>query len=133
MTRVNASDRGSLERAYPAAAFASDAAQNDKTPNELMHGVRIGSAPDAEGWFELERAVRHAGEPASGNFLAPTRRSEELVDRGRYSAPAQVDAPDPARGYRRFLEDVVEAAKRFGYRPEESPGRGDPRLKGLRQ
>ena len=32
-----------------------------------------------------------------------------------------------------FLDDIVDAARRFGYKPEESPGQGDPRIRGLRQ
>jgi hypothetical protein len=133
MTKVNIHDRASLEQAYPRETFASDAAQNDLAPNELVHGLRIGTAPDEDGWFELEPATRHAGEPKTPNFLAPARRTAELVDRGRYSAPEQTAPPEPDDGYARFLDDVVGAARRFGYRPEESPGIGDPRLRGLRQ
>jgi len=129
MTRVNANDRGSLERAYPADAFASDAAQNDLAPNQLVRGVRIGAAPDAEGWFELERAARHAGEPEAPYFLAPARRGEELVDQGR--SPSQTAPPRPDEGYGRFLDDIIAAAKRYGFRREDSPSR-DPRLRGFR-
>jgi len=73
MTKVNANDRSTLERTYPEDAFKSDAAQNERVPNAVRHGVRIGSAPDAEGYFELERAARHAGEPETPTFPAPTR------------------------------------------------------------
>jgi hypothetical protein len=121
-----------LERAYPQEAFASDSAQNERVSSPLLQGVRIGSAPDAEGWFEVERGTRHVGEPETAYFLIPARRVEELVDRGRYSAPAQVAAPMPERGYAQFLDDIVTAAQRFGFRKEDAPGRNEPRLRGLR-
>ena len=131
MTKVNANDRATLEQAYPAGAFAQDAARNE-TPSALQSGVRIGSAPDDEGWFELERAARHAGEPETPHFLAPARLVEELVERGHDRAARQVATPDPARGYVQFLDDIVDAARRFGFRADESPGRDEPRLKGFR-
>ncbi|MBV8777475.1 MAG: hypothetical protein JO032_18405 [Alphaproteobacteria bacterium] len=133
MARANINDRISLEAAYPAERFARDAAQNDVAPNQLVRGVRIGSAPDEAGWFDLEPAARHVGEPETPHFVAPARRVEPLVERGRYSAPRETAAPDPDDGYRRFLDDIVDAARRFGYRAEASPGIADPRLKGLRQ
>ncbi|HTW53611.1 MAG TPA: hypothetical protein VME45_17095 [Stellaceae bacterium] len=132
MARVNIHDRASLEQAYPAKAFAGDAAQNERASHELRHGVRIGSAPDAAGWFDLERATRHIGEPDTPYFLAPARRAEELVERGHHHAARQDSRPHPAAGYAGFLDDIVAAVKRFGFRAEESPGRDEPRLKGLR-
>src|SRR5581483_4466476 len=113
MARVNIHDRSTIERAYPADDFTRDAQRNEST-DAIRHGVRIGRAPDKEGWFELERAARHAGEPEAAHFLEPTQA------RG-------------SEAYARFLDDIVEAAKRFGYRPEESPGPGDARIRGLRQ
>jgi hypothetical protein len=115
MAKVNANDRSTLERTYPEDAFKSDAAQNEKVPNAVRHGVRIGSAPDSEGCFELERATRHAGEPETPTFLAPAQ------------------AVVPEQGYVQFLDDIVAAAERFGFRADKSPGQGDPRIRGLRQ
>ena len=132
MTKVNINDRASLRRAYPDEMFANDAAQNERAPSELKHGVRIGSAPDAKGWFELEQATRHIGEPETPHFLAPARRNEELAERGHHGAPHQVSEPKPALGYEKFLDDIVAVAERFGYRADESPGRGDVRLRGFR-
>ena len=131
MARANINDRSSLEQAYPADAFANDAAQNERSPHELRHGLLIATAPDDEGWFELTRAKRHAGEPETPHFLTPARRTEELVARGEHHAATQVAPPDPARGYTQFLDDIVAAAKRFGFRADRSPSR-DPRLRGLR-
>jgi len=42
--------------------------------------------------------------------------------------------PIPTRGsYDGFVSEIIEAAQRFGYRAEASPGRGDARLRGPRQ
>jgi hypothetical protein len=116
MPTVNVNDRASLERAYPEDAFANDAAQNELVSNQSLRGVRVESAPDDDGSFALERAARNAGEPATPDFLTPVRRSEK-----------------PRHGYQSFLDDIVEAAKRHGFRAEESPGLDEPRLHGLRQ
>ncbi|HWB51642.1 MAG TPA: hypothetical protein VG651_21215 [Stellaceae bacterium] len=131
MARANTNDRASLEQAYPRDAFANDAAQNERAPHALTHGVLIASAPDEGGWFELTRTRRHAGEPDTPYFLAPARRSEELIEQGHHHAARQVAMPDPARGYARFLDDIVTAAKSAGFRADRSPS-GDPRLRGLR-
>ena len=113
MTRANIHDRTTLERAYPADDFARDAARNETT-DAIRHGVMIGRAPDKDGWFELERAARHVGEAEGRHFLTPARTAGD-------------------EAYTQFLNDVIDAARRFGFRPEESPGRGDPRIRGLRQ
>jgi hypothetical protein len=110
MTKVYIGDRGSLEHAYPPDVFASDAAQNEAV-SEIVRGVRVGSAPDADGLFDLEHATRHVGEPETPYFLVPRLSGDHA----------------------QFLDDIVTAAKRFGYRADESPGIGDPRLHGLRQ
>ena len=55
------------------------------------------------------------------------------MDAGRDS-PATVSAdPDPRAGYEDFLNDIIAVAQRFGFEPEQSPGRSEPRLRGLRQ
>jgi len=41
--------------------------------------------------------------------------------------------PDPRAGYEAFLANIVAVAERFGFEPEASPGRDEPRLRGLRQ
>lgn len=133
MAKVDVNDRDSLRRAYPEEAFASDAARNEMVPNTVLHGVRIGSAPDNDGCFELGRAARHVGEPETADFLVPARRAEELIERGHHSAPTQVSEPAPGSGYERFLDDIVAAAGRVGFRAENSPRPGDARLRGLRQ
>ena len=99
----------------------------------MVSGVRILLAPDAAGDFDFERATRQIGEAASASFLAPHRREERTQDAGRDS-PTTVSAdPDPRAGYEGFLNDIVAIAQRFGFELKESPGRHEPRLRGLRQ
>jgi hypothetical protein len=125
MAKANIHRRSTLEEVYPPDAFASDAAQNGRVPNTMLSGIRILSAPDAAGDFDFERATRQIGETASASFLAPHRREKGPL--------AESAIPDPRAGYEAFLEDIVAVAQRFGFEPEESPGRDEPRLRGLRQ
>jgi hypothetical protein len=85
------------------------------------------------GDFDFERATQQIGEAASASFLAPHRREDGTRDAGRDS-PATVSVdPDARAGYEAFLNDIVAVAQRFGFEPEESPGQGESRLRGLRQ
>jgi hypothetical protein len=121
MTRANVQDRATLERAYPFKAYERDAAQNSLAGGQVIRGVRISSGPDAVGAFDLEPARLHVGETAGAIFLAPQRRdggSGEINQRA---------------SYQKFLDEVIAAARRFGFEPEQAPGRNDPRLRGLRQ
>jgi hypothetical protein len=122
---ANIHDRKSIERMYPPEAFARDAAENDRHTAELLHGVRIGSAPDLAGDFELEPAALHAGEVPGAVFLAPFHRATA-------NEHALAD-PDPHHGYDAFIAEIIDAAQHFGYRAETLPAPGDPRLKGPRQ
>jgi hypothetical protein len=133
MPKANIHRRSTLEAVYPPDAFASDAAQNGRVPNTVLSGVRVLSAPDAAGDFELERAAQQVGEAASATFLAPHRREDRTVDAGRDSSTAVSAEPDPQAGYAAFLDDIVATAERFGFKPENSPGLDEPRLRGLRQ
>jgi hypothetical protein len=133
MPKANIHRRSTLEAVYPPDAFASDAAQNGRVPNTVLSGVRVLSAPDAAGDFELERAAQQVGEAASATFLAPHRREDRTVDAGRDSPTAVSAERDPQAGYAVFLDDIVAAAQRFGFKPENSPGLDEPRLRGLRQ
>jgi len=127
MPTANIHDRGSIERVYSQDAYASNASQNDRRKPAMLRGVRITAAANDEGDFTIEPASQHAGEVASVGavFLAPFHRvtAEE-------NAAAD---PDPRQGYRAFLDEIVEAAQRPGFRTEASPGPGDLRLRGLRQ
>ena len=125
MAKANIHRRTALEEVYPPDAFASDAAQNGRVPNTVLSGVRILSAPDAAGDFAFERATRQIGEAASASFLAPHRREDRNL--------TESTDPDPRAGYEAFLNDIVAVAQRLGFEPEDSPGRDEPRLRGLRQ
>jgi hypothetical protein len=125
MPKANIHRRTTLEDVYPHDAVASDAAQNDRVPSTVLSGVRILSAPDAAGDFDFERATQQIGEASSASFLAPHRREE--------GTPTESAVPDPRAGYEAFLNDIVAVAQRFGFEPEQSPGRDEPRLRGLRQ
>jgi hypothetical protein len=133
MSKANIHDRQSLEAAYPPEAFASDAAQNGRSESQRVSGVRILSAPDAAGHFELERATQQVGEATFPAFLAPHRREDRLVDAGRDSPTPVSTEPGRRQGYDSFLDDLIAAAQRHGFDPDTSPGRADPRLRGLRQ
>lgn len=121
MAKAHIDDFPALERIYSAEAFAADAAQNDLPSSTVLKGVRVLSAPDAGGKFDLEPGSRQVGEAGAAPFLAPYRHAGDHAD------------ATPRRLYEQFLRDVVEAARRFGFVSEETPGPGDPRIRGLRQ
>jgi hypothetical protein len=125
MTSVKIGDRAALEAAYPRDAFAADSARNAPA-GEREYGVRILSAPDDAGAFSLERGMREIGEAGEAVFLAPQRPFGGAAN----PAAATADLDD---AYRAFLDEIVAAARRRGYRPKASPGPGDPRIRGLRQ
>jgi hypothetical protein len=129
MPTANIQYPDSLERIYPPDAFAIDAARNRQATSQVIHGVRILSAPNTSGHFDFERASQLAAEPKSSTLLAPYRREAKLTDAERDSTTP----PDPRDGYEEFLADIVAAAQQFGFKPEKSPGRNEPRLQGLRQ
>ncbi|MGH7098150.1 MAG: hypothetical protein ACREE4_10905 [Stellaceae bacterium] len=124
--KANIGARHSIAQIYPPEAFAVDSAQNQKQPaNPIAQGVRIVSAPDRSGAFEPARArqnVGETGESAGAIILAPFR-----------PLAGDAIANDPRAGYEAFLDEIVRAARQFGYRRELSPGPGDARLRGLRQ
>jgi hypothetical protein len=122
MPKANIHRRGTLEEIYPPDAFASDAAQNGRTPNTRLSGVRIQSAPDAAGDFEFERAAQQVGEVSPG-FLAPHRREERIVDAERDSRTKPSASPDPREGYEAFLADIIAAALRLQARGIAGPRR----------
>ena len=125
MAKGNIYDRQSIERIYQPDAFACDASENDRPGIEVLKGVRIASAPDASGDFELEPAAQYSGEVPGTVFLAPFHR--------RTPNERRATNPDPHHGYDEFIDEIVQTAQRGGYRAEATPGRGDPRLRGERQ
>src|SRR5712691_10218103 len=100
MPTANIHDRHSIERIYPRAAFAVDAAAHKKKPaNELVRGISILSATDDAASFEIEIACHHVGEVAGMAFLAPSRPLAASAT-GRDPAAGQGRSTvDPADGY----------------------------------
>jgi hypothetical protein len=125
MPTANIHDRGSIERIYPRDAYASDASQNDRHHPAGLRGVRIAEVADGAGNFAIEPAAHQAGEVPGAVFLAPFHRAT-----AQENAAAE---PDTRHGYEAFLDEIIEAAQRPGFRPEASPGPGDARLRGPRQ
>jgi hypothetical protein len=125
MPIANIHDRSSIERVYPYDGYASDASQNERRKPAVLKGVRITEAADEAGDFRIERAANYAGEVPGAIFLAPFHR---------VTAQEDVAAePDPRQGYEAFVDEIIEAAQRQGFRAEASPGPGDARLRGPRQ
>jgi hypothetical protein len=125
MDKANVHDRRSIERIYPPDAFARDAGENDRARIAMLKGVRVVSAPDDNGDFEVSPAAQYSGEVAGTVFLAPFHR--------RATSEHGAANPDPHHGYDEFIDDIIEAAWRHGYRAAASPGPGDARLRGERQ
>jgi hypothetical protein len=134
MDRANISDRASIARLYPFAAFLGEANANVRARASIWRGVEIIAGPDAEGWFAMTRASRHAGErdvAGGARFLCPFAQATG-------HAP---DDPAPAAGggggdgrtgaYDAFIDKIIDVARAMP--PEPAPGAGDIRLRGLRQ
>jgi hypothetical protein len=96
--------------------------------NEVILGVRILSAPNDNGDFVFERSSHHVGEIATPTFLAPPRREERLANTEGDPRAIEAGLPNPQDGYIEFLGDIL-AAQRFGFEPENSPGRNEPGCK----
>jgi hypothetical protein len=94
MSSGNIKRRETIERVYPPDAFASDAAQNSQTTNQVRPGIRILSAPNADGDFELERSSQHVGEAASPTFLVPHRKKRG-VSSDQPGLQPDITPPDP--------------------------------------
>lgn len=124
MQRPNINDRGTVERIYPRAVFQQEANANARGNASVLSGVRIVSAADESGAFDLVRASRHAGEsdPSDGAIFLPPAVPGAAPGS---PAPAWDDA------YRRFIDKIIATAARAAFAP--SPGPGDARLRGLRQ
>jgi hypothetical protein len=136
MQKANINDRDSLERLYPREAFQEDAGRNALGKTPVLYGVRIESAPDAQGWFHLVRAQQHVGEQVGVDtiFLA--------AEEQRFSAPLLGQEPAEAskgaaltpeatgrQDYETFITQLVDAARSAEF--PQPVGRGEPRLKGF--
>jgi hypothetical protein len=139
MSSANINDRSSVERLYPRDAFERDAGENARGKAPVLKGVRILSAPDAAGSFELTPATQHTGEmDAEGDsvFLVAYVGDEsaalhQTTDYG--GAEEKGDALKKVQshgGYESFIDRVLATAEAATFKPPI--GRGDERLKGFR-
>jgi hypothetical protein len=135
MHKANINDRASIEALYPRSAFAEDAGRNALGKTPVLYGVRIGSAPDEQGWFSLVR--HHIGEPGGGAqavflsaqepHLAATRVGADPGEGGLQ--PPEAAVSNQADEYRAFIDSILDTARSADF--EEAIGRGDPRLRGF--
>jgi hypothetical protein len=135
MQSARIDDRGSIEAIYPPAAFDADAARNAVGDADILHGLRIEAAPDAEGWFIFSHSRQHAGEakdPTEALFLFPD--GEHLLAAAASSLRAEdgtTAGPDERReAYMRFIDRVIEAVRAADFK--KPIGRGEGRLEGFR-
>jgi hypothetical protein len=136
MERANIHDRGCIERIYPRAVFEQEALSNTRGKASVLHGVRIYSAPDGSGAFDLARAAHQVGEDERSTnsvFLCPFAHQRTALDAGGRGGNAdRLNALAGVRDdYDAFIDKIIATARRVRFDP--APGRGDPRLRGLRQ
>ena len=134
MDRANINDRASIARLYPYAAFLGEANANVRARTSIWRGVEIIAGADAEGWFPMTRASRHAGERevmGGARFLCPFAQATEHRSDYPSSAGGGGGADGRALAYDAFIDNIIAAARAMP--PEPAPGAGDIRLKGLRQ
>lgn len=137
MAEANVNDRSTIERAYDQATFEQDAAWNARSTATTVRGVKILSAPDAQGRIELAQAAQHVaeGNPEGDAVFVPAYRLHDTIeaDGNTYSGSA---APVPDRpgeagdDYRDFVDRILKAARNGRFKTDI--GFGDDRLKGLR-
>lgn len=137
MHRANVNDRGSVEALYTRAAFEEDAAKNALADTAVVYGLRIESAPDAEGWFRLVRTRHHTGElttVADAVFLHPEEPhlAAPLLGSDPDGTAQNPDAmPEKRRlEYAAFIDRVIETARTADF--ADPIGRNEPRLEGFR-
>ncbi len=132
MPRANVNDRRSLEEIYGRADFEQDAARNAMADAAVHHGLRIESAPDPEGWFNLARARHQVGEVDGQDslFLFPDHPSSASGGAdGALYGPEEDPAGAHREDYGAFIDRVLESARTADF---PSPiGRGEERLKGF--
>ena len=136
MAEANINDRASIERIYDRTTFERDAASNARSKATVVHGVKILSAPDADGRVEISRASHHVaeGNPEGDTIFVPAFRLHDstAADGDTYAGSVEPVAEAPGEAadeYRSFIDDVLNAAKQGHFKPDI--GRGEERLKGF--
>ncbi|AWB07033.1 hypothetical protein A6A40_18275 (plasmid) [Azospirillum humicireducens] len=136
MAKANINDRSSIERIYDRPSFERDAAANARSKATIVHGVKILSAPDADGQVEISRASHHVaeGNPEGDTIFIPafslhdSTAADGNIHVGSV-APVATPPGEAADEYRSFIDDVLNAAKQGHFKSEI--GRGEERLKGF--
>ena len=136
MSSATIDDRASLEQIYPREAFEQDSRENARADMAVVNGLRILSAPDASGVFQVMRTRQHTGErdPEGDTvFLAPslTEQPGGLAASPDYGG---ADHAGPAAGlgrggYDAFLDTVFQTARTAEFK--RPIGRGEQRLRGF--
>jgi hypothetical protein len=145
MTSASIHDRASIERLYPRDAFEADAGSNAQAKTSVLKGLRILSAPDDAGAFQVTRASQHTGEAHAGDaqgrgnglFLAPNLGANFAAlmrnDTDYGGAQEKHDALDSVAArqddYGAFIDRVIASARAADF--ERPIGRGEERLKGF--
>ena len=127
-------DRRSIERLYPREVFLSDANANMAAQASVLHGVRVRSASDRSGRFELTRAARHTGEQddrEGGVFLSPFAQATGHGADYPHSASAAGARGRQKDTYDAFIDSIIEAARHAA--PGGTSSTQDARLRGLQQ
>jgi hypothetical protein len=128
MAKANLNDRAGIENIYPEARWERDAAR-------IIHGVKILSEPDGGGSFELLPMAQHVAErdPESDVIFIPAFEADAAyaVSGSTYGGSVAPTADhDTASEYARFIDAVIEAARKADFKP--AIGKGDERIKGFR-
>lgn len=137
MQSVNINQRDTIESYYPLDSFVHDANQNARGKATVMHGLRIVSAPDADGTFKVTKGQHNVAEDDANHdalFLYSVRDDDNnWFDKGEADASKAVHAKehpvDVSDLYRSFIDRVIEAARTAHF--QNDIGRGEPRLKGF--
>ena len=137
MQSVNIHQRETIESYYPLDSFVHDANQNARGKADVMHGLRILSAPDGDGAFKVTKAQHNVAEDASHEdtlFLYSVRDDDNnWFDRAEPDASKAVHAKEHPVNvsdlYRGFIDRVIETARNAHFQPDI--GRGEPRLQGF--
>jgi hypothetical protein len=137
MQSVNINQRETIESYYPLDSFVHDANQNARGKADVMHGLRILSAPDADGAFKISKTHHNVAEDASHQdtlFLYSVRDDDNnFFDKGEADTSKAVHAKehpvDVSDLYRGFIDRVIETARNAHFQPDI--GRGEPRLQGF--
>ena len=139
MAQANVHDRLTIERLYPRDAFDRDSRKNAHVKTEILHGVRVMSAPDANGDFSLARGSRHVAEQnpeGDAIFVFPHhyQGDDALMQGPDYGGPEEKS--DASRGdqdsgtaYDMFINRVIASARSADFK--SSIGFHESRLEGF--